>query len=280
MKRIVALFFVILIIAGGGGYLVYSLMESEVETHVLTLYGNVDIRDVALAFRVSGRIAQMAFEEGDVVEKNAVVASLDKEPFIEELALREAELGQARAVLANAEKLYKRRSQLVKTGAASQNDYDEALAARDEARASVQTAAARIKLVRTSLDDTELLAPDNGTILTRVREVGAIVSAGAPVYMLALGNPVWVRTYVDEPDLGHVFPGQDATVSTDTGDRYEAQVGFISPQAEFTPKNVETTQLRTDLVYRMRVIVDNPDNGLRQGMPVTVEIDKRRAGGE
>lgn len=278
MKRIIALLVVGLVVAGGGGYAVYSWVETEAETPVLTLYGNVDIRDVALAFRVSGRIERMAFEEGESVDKGTVVASLDTEPLAEELALREAELAQARAVLDNAEKAFARRSRLVKTGAVSQSAYDDALAARDQAEAGVQTAAARIDLARTALDDTDLIAPSTGTILTRVHEVGAIVSEGTPIYTLALDNPVWVRTYVSEPDLGHVFPGQAATVRTDTGDRYEAQVGFISPQAEFTPKTVETTQLRTDLVYRMRVVVDHPDNGLRQGMPVTVEIDKRPAG--
>jgi HlyD family secretion protein len=89
---------------------------------------------------------------------------------------------------------------------------------------------------------------------------------------------VWVRTYVDEPDLGQVYPGQKATVRTDSGGVYKGQVGFISPQAEFTPKTVETTELRTDLVYRLRVIVADPDEGLRQGMPVTVILEKRKAG--
>jgi HlyD family secretion protein len=81
-----------------------------------------------------------------------------------------------------------------------------------------------------------------------------------------------VRAYVDEPDLGRVHPGMIATVATDTGNAktYRGRVGFISPVAEFTPKSVETPELRTDLVYRLRVIVDEPDDGLRQGMPVTV----------
>ena len=280
MKRFALLFVVLMVAVGAGGYAIYSAMEGEQETATLTLYGNVDIRDVALAFRVSGRIERMEFEEGDAVQKGAVVASLDKETFAEELELREAELAQARAVLASAEKAFERSSQLVERGVHPQSAYDEALAARDEARASVQTASVRIKLAETALKDAELVAPNSGTILTRIHEEGAIVNAGAPVYTLALDNPVWIRAYVDEPDLGHVFPGQKATVTTDSGDRYAAQVGFVSPQAEFTPKNVETTQLRTDLVYRLRVVVDDPDSGLRQGMPVTVEIDKRRAGAQ
>jgi HlyD family secretion protein len=91
---------------------------------------------------------------------------------------------------------------------------------------------------------------------------------------LTLATPVWVRTYVNERDLGLVEPNTEVHVVTDTspGKPYKSKIGFISPTAEFTPKSVETRELRTDLVYRMRVVVDNPDGGLRQGMPVTVLI--------
>lgn len=94
------------------------------------------------------------------------------------------------------------------------------------------------------------------------------------MFTLTLTTPVWVRTYVNEPDLGFVQPGMAAAVTTDSapGRPYRGHVGFISPTAEFTPKAVETRELRTDLVYRLRVIVDNPDGGLRQGMPVTVRL--------
>ena len=82
-----------------------------------------------------------------------------------------------------------------------------------------------------------------------------------------------MRTYVNERDLGLIRPGMPAAVITDSApDRpYSGHIGFISPTAEFTPKTVETRELRTDLVYRLRVVVDNPDGGLRQGMPVTVQ---------
>lgn len=266
---------IILAAAGAGGYYVYADRSPAEEAPYLTLYGNVDIRDVALGFRVSGRIDSLRFEEGDTVERGTVLATLDREPFDEELVLRRAELAEGRAALAHAEKLYARRQNLVETGAVSRGAYDDALAARDEAAARVQTALARIELAETRLQDTEIRAPEDGVILTRVREPGSIVAEGAAVYSLALHDPVWVRTYVDEPSLGLVQPGQRATVRTDTGDTFTGQVGYISPQAEFTPKNVETTQLRTDLVYRLRVIVEDAQRGLRQGMPVTVTLDKR-----
>lgn len=270
-KKIIIL--ALLILVGGGGYYVYTQRLTAIENGRLTLYGNVDIREVGLGFRVSGRIAKMHYEEGDAVKAGDVLSILDRKPFQENYAFADAALREAQAASANAKKIFKRRVELIKTGAVSQDSYDEALAARDQAVARVATMAAKLDQAKTQLNDTEIHAPADGVILTRVREPGAIVAAGAPVYMLALRKPVWVRTYIDEPNLGRIYAGQAARVLTDTGDEYTGQIGFISPQAEFTPKNVETAQLRTDLVYRLRVIVDNPDNGLRQGMPVTVKVD-------
>ena len=104
-----------------------------------------------------------------------------------------------------------------------------------------------------------------------------MLGVGAPAYTLSLTETVYVRAYVDEPNLGRLAPGAKVIVKTDSSDKpYLGQVGFISPRAEFTPKTVETPSLRTDLVYRLRIVVDNPDQGLRQGMPITVEIATTR----
>jgi HlyD family secretion protein len=123
------------------------------------------------------------------------------------------------------------------------------------------------------LADTVLTAPSAGIILTRAVEPGTMLSAGSTVLTLSLTDPVWVRAYVDEPDLGKVAPGTKVSVYTDARkEPYPGTVGFVSPTSEFTPKNVETTDLRTALVYRLRIVIDRPDSQLRQGMPVTVRI--------
>jgi HlyD family secretion protein len=147
-----------------------------------------------------------------------------------------------------------------------------------QARAQLKARRAAVRLARQRLDYTELHARGAGIIKTRVVEPGAVVGPQTPVYTVALSDPVWVRTYVSEPDLGRVVPGMAARVFTDselgseTGRVHEGWVGFISPVAEFTPKTVETREVRTSLVYRLRVYVKNPDNSLRQGMPVTVRL--------
>jgi HlyD family secretion protein len=295
----------------------------------LTAYGNVDIRQVGLAFRVEGRLREVAFEEGDEVRTGDLVAVLDPEPFEEELALGRAELSAVEAdlerlrngyrpqeietaraavaerevTLANLQREFDRRRPLVRDGAVTRQSFDDIQARRDEARARLESARqelalreegfrreeidralaqvasrkARLEIARTRLDDTRLLAPGSGTVLTRVLEPGSIARIGQTVLTLSLADPVWVRAYVPEPDLGRIHPGMKALVFTDSRpDRpYEGRIGFISPEAEFTPKNVETPDLRTRLVFRFRVVVENPDEGLRQGMPVTVRLSPR-----
>jgi len=152
--------------------------------------------------------------------------------------------------------------------------------AEDIAAAQAQLSLERANegVAERDLGDAELVAPANGIITTRAREPGTIVTAGETVYTLTLDTPLWVRAYVSEPDLGRIHPGREAAVTTDTpgGKTYRGTIGFISPIAEFTPKSVETRELRTDLVYRLRVIVSDADQNLRQGMPVTVTFGPER----
>jgi len=304
----------------------YYLVEQPIES--LTLYGNVDIREVELAFRVPGRLAEMDFDEGDTVAAGQRVARIDPEPYMEALAVAEARVEQARANLDklqagvrpqelqrardgvaaaqalfdNAQRDFERQNGLLASGASSQRIVDAARAQRDEARASLSSArealalaeegfraedvsAARADLaaaeaqreqLQTQLDDTELSAPSPGTLLARVREPGSMLAAGAPVYTLSLSDPIYVRAYVAEPNLGDVAPGTAVTLTTDSSAKtYHGQIGFVAPRAEFTPKTVQTTDLRTDLVFRLRIVVDDADDMLRQGMPVTISVPLR-----
>jgi HlyD family secretion protein len=244
------------------------------EQNVLILYGNVDIRQVDLGFRVSGRVDSMPFQEGDFVPRGALMAMLDKQPYQDQAKEAAAHVQSVKASLNNAIRLLKRRLLLLGTGGISQQDIDDALASQDVFYANLDEAQAALGVAQTNLHDTELYAPADGTILTRIREPGTVVREADPIYTLSLISPIWVRAYVSEPQLGLIYPDMPAEVYTDTpgGKVYQGHIGFISPVAEFTPKTVETTQLRTDLVYRLRVIVDNPNNELKQGMPVTVKL--------
>jgi HlyD family secretion protein len=150
----------------------------------------------------------------------------------------------------------------------------------DAARASVEAARATLDQTERQYSYTVLDVPSDSVILTRVKEPGAVVQPGETVYTLSINSPKWVKSYIDETRLGKIYPGMQAKISTDSypDKTYEGQIGFISPEAEFTPKSVETEELRTSLVYRLRVIVQDPENQLRQGMPVTVRLypDKQK----
>lgn len=253
-------------------YLYSSRRNSEKDG--ITLFGNVDVRLVDLGFQVAGRVSFMKFDEGDLVKTGELMAELDQQPYLDQVDQAQAALEAVKINLENANLILKRRQELIGTGGVSKEDLANALASRDALMASIKQSEATLGVAQTNLNFIKLSAPNDGMILTRIREPGAIVRQGDPIYTLSILSPVWVRAYIAEPYLGEVYPGMEAEVYTDTkdGKPYKGTVGFISPVAEFTPKTVETTQLRTDLVYRLRIYVEVPDRGLRQGMPVTVRL--------
>ena len=149
-----------------------------------------------------------------------------------------------------------------------------------EAEGALESAIVSQRYQKNQLEYTQIFAPDDGIITSRVQEPGATVKSGQIVYTIAKDRPLWIRTYIPETRLGNVKYNTKARVITDSLDpltgkkrEYVGRVGYISPVAEFTPKTVETEDLRTDLVYRIHIYVDKTDDFLRQGMPVTVEID-------
>ena len=218
----------------------------------------------------------------------------------QEVAQVESEVAQKQAAWQYAESFYKRQQGLAASRVISANELDNAKTNRNQALAALKAAqdklnqyqsgfrqeeiaAARgewlqaeaaVAQAELDLADTQLIAPSDGTILTRAIEPGTIIGAGNTVFSVTLTDPVWVRAYVNEPNLGLAVPGKEVLLYTDSRPNtpYHGTIGFVSPIAEFTPKSVQTPELRTDLVYRLRIIVNDPDDALRQGMPVTVRF--------
>ena len=292
----------------------------------LTLYGNVDIREVQLAFQDAGRIRTLPVDEGARVSVGQVVAELDPTRYQlelqrlngevaaqtqvlarlrqgsrpQEVARARAAAASARASLADAETQLARKQQLRTTNRISVQEVDTARTRVETLQANLRAAEEEVSLVvegprkediaaaeaslaaleaardlaAQRLEDTRLLAPASGVIRNRILEPGAMAAPGAPVFTLALTDPLWVRAYINEPDLGLVHEGMRAEVRTDTlpDKAYQGWVGFLCSPAEFTPKTVETTELRTKLVYRARIFVCDPQQELRLGMPVTVTL--------
>ena len=282
----------------------------------LVLYGNVEIRQVDVSFRVDGRIAQVLVDEGDSVRAGQELARLDDDLLrqqrdqtaaqlagqkaqllrlergyrTEEVEQARAAVARARAVADNATINLNRVSAMRARNAISQKELDNARSSDRSARAELRSAQEQLDMLLSGYREEEVLAQRAAVdaaaaalelaeirlrdALLTAPEAGAIVQAGQTVYTLSLVDPVWLRIYVDEPQLGRIKPGMAVRVRVDAvpDKEFSGRVGFISPAAEFTPKSVETMEVRTSLVYRLRVQVDDPDNVMRQGMPVTVTL--------
>ncbi len=222
----------------------------------------------------------------------------------QEIEQAKATVNERDASLKVLESDLKRASQLIAEKVITPQEYETSVARRDEAtaqkrlaeaslnllvegyrkeeiavgKATLSGAKASFKQAQTSLADTKLLCPNDGILLTRVEEVGAVVREGQTVATLSLKDVVWVYVYIPEPEFGFVHEGMHAEIFTDSRPEkpFTGQIGYISPEAEFTPKTVQTLDLRTDLVFRIRIIVNDPGNGLRQGMPVTVRLQREK----
>ena len=276
MKNRVRLIIVLVtvLIAAGAAYRWYVLQQSSNGNGMLVLYGNVDIREVRLAFNGSEHVSEILVEEGDPVTAGQLLARLHTQRLQAAWERAQAEVVAARAEEHSAHLSYERIRSLAKSKLASREDEDMAEAKSLVATAQVAAAEAALAEAGQALKDAELYAPASGIIRQRIVEPGDFVTPQTPVVTLALMEPVWVRTYLPESYLGAVKPGFEARISTDSyPDKvYQGWVGSISPTAEFTPKNVETPELRTRLVYQVRVFACNPAQELRLGMPATVTI--------
>ncbi|HEY2249475.1 MAG TPA: efflux RND transporter periplasmic adaptor subunit [Planctomycetaceae bacterium] len=246
---------------------------------------------------------QVAQAEAQTAAQRQAVEKLHHGSRPEEIAQARANVGSARADAANARMKFERFQALAEKNAVSRQDRDDAKAALDvaEARLEVSEKAlelavlgprqedvlqaeaqlrglqAQLEFLKQQLKDAELVAPVDGVIRTRLMEPGELASPQKPVFSLAITDPKWVRAYVSEPDLAKVRGGMQAAIVVDSfpDRRFDGWIGFISPVAEFTPKSVQTEELRTSLVYEVRVFVKDPSNELRLGMPATVHLPLR-----
>ncbi|HUX45968.1 MAG TPA: efflux RND transporter periplasmic adaptor subunit [Terracidiphilus sp.] len=337
-KRISILAIVILLVAA---FFVWRrLQQKGADSDSVTIYGNIDIRQVQIAFNDSERINKLLVDEGSVVHAGQLIGQLVQQRFSdavardqavvaaqqqvvaklragsrpEEIAVARADVRAAEANVAavqanvkNAELLYRRQQTLAKQQYVSLQIRDDAeraylaqkadlsakqqiLAAKQQvlqlavigprkediaaAEATLRADQAALALAQKQMADTQLYAPAEGVIQNRILEPGDMATPQTPVLTLALDNPLWVRAYLPEPQMGKVALGMRAWIESDSfpGQRFPGWIGFISPVSEFTPKNVETTELRSQLVYRVRVYACNPDHRLRLGMPATVVV--------
>jgi len=276
MRRLVLIGSAIIAVCVAVG-LIWWLMQPKAAPQELVLYGNVDLREVDLAFNNNERITAVLVQEGDRVHRGQVLARVDTSRLQPLMAQTAATVTLDDVNVANARQQYDRQRILWGSSGGkgvSRQDLDNAKAALDVQTAHRQADGAQLALLRQELNDAVLIAPMDATVRSRIMEPGEMVSPQKPVFSLAITNPKWVRVYVSETDLGKLRPGMRASIGVDSfpGRMFSGWVGFISSMAEFTPKTIETEDLRTSLVYEVRVFVKDPADELRLGAPATVHI--------
>jgi HlyD family secretion protein len=284
--------------------------EQEIVAEVMVEEGDaVSIGQVLARLRPDLLKDQLAGALANLEAQIQVINRLKAGTRKQEIEQARAEVDAAKVRVNNIKKNLQRLQKTSRVGASSEQALDDTAAQLDaeqsqlevrrqalnlalegarrediaEAEARGKALEAEAALLRHRLADTVLTAPAPGIIQSRILEPGEMAGPTRPAFILALTDPKWVRAYIPEPDLGRLREGMLASIFSDSWpDRsFGGRVGFISPEAEFTPKSVETTDLRTKLVYEVRVLVDDPDNQLRLGMPVTVEIaEETRAQGD
>ena len=329
-KRVITVVMVIIIIVLA--IFIYLFYKDKNTDQGLTLYGNVDIRQVSLAFEQSGRIQRLFVQEGDKVQQGQILAHLNtdalniqkqqaiaqlnvqKQALLlqqagnrpEEIIEAKAQLLSAQAQLLKANKDYQRFTALNRNSAGqaiSQQEVDTAQSnqaiaaatvkareanlellkkgARTEERAATKAqydvTLANLNLIQYQISQSDLRSPVNAVVRARLQEVGDMTTAQKTVYTLALTNPKWVRVYANEQDLSRIKMGLPAQVIRDSlpNQPITGKIGYISSVAEFTPKTVQTEDIRTTLVYEVRVYVNDPQDQLKMGQPVTVKINPR-----
>lgn len=315
----------------GSAVAYWWLNRDKDDAQHIVLYGNVDIRQVSLAFETAGRIENMTVQEGDRVKKGQVLAHLNTESLSiqaqqadaqlqvqqqtlneqaagnrpEEIAQAKAQVGSAKAQLENADKQYQRLAVLNNSSlgqAVSKQEVDAAKSTmktaeaalreseanlqlllkgvrkedREAAKAQYESTKASLDLIKYQIAQSELRSPVDGVVRARLQEVGDMTTSSKSVYTIALTDPKWVRVYASETELGQIKMGSTATILRDSqpDQPITGKIGYISSVAEFTPKTVQTEDIRTTLVYEVRIYVNDPNDQLKMGQPVTVNIDK------
>ncbi len=324
MKKIILLIIVLLL--GSSGYFAYTHFFETEHSSDIVLYGNVDQRQVELAFTDAERVAEVFVEEGDFVTQGQILATLETDRLETRIDVAQAQLEAAQAMsdklrngarpeeidqarasvqaaqaqLDFAESQYSRINDIYSSNAVSQSDYEQALqhynvakaqyelqqknlelillGAREEdlaaAQANVMQAQGILDELNTILEDAQLRSPLDSVVNRRLLEVGDMANPQRAAFSLAVLSPKWIRAYISEVDLGHISQGMTANIYIDSfpNEPLVGTVGFISSVAEFTPRAVQTEDLRTALVYEVRIYVEDQDNVLRLGMPATVRF--------
>ena len=270
MKKKIRVFIIIALMAIGASALFLYFQQKENEHNKkIKVSGNIEATDVRLSFRVAGKIKELLTDEGRVIKTQEILARLDTDELTKVRDEAQASLKAAQYQYELDRLDYERAENLFKAGSISAQKRDLAKTKADADKANVEALKASLDLADTRLGFADLASPIDGFVLVKSAEAGEVVQVGSTVFTVADLTDIWLTAYINETDLGRVKLNQPAEIKTDTYPNkvYRGRISFISQEAEFTPKQIQTTEERVKLVYRIKIRADNSSLELKPGMP-------------
>jgi len=275
MKKKIRVFIIVALMAIGASALFLYFQQKENEHNKkIKVSGNIEATDVRLSFRVAGKIKELLTDEGRVIKTQEILARLDTDELTKVRDEAQASLKAAQYQYELDRLDYERAENLFKAGSISAQKRDLAKTKADADKANMEALKASLDLANTRLGFADLASPIDGFVLVKSAEAGEVVQVGSTVFTVVDLRDIWLTAYINETDLGRVKLNQPAEIKTDTYPNkvYKGRISFISQEAEFTPKQIQTTEERVKLVYRIKIRADNSSLELKPGMPADAYI--------
>ncbi|MFA5072505.1 MAG: efflux RND transporter periplasmic adaptor subunit [Nitrospirota bacterium] len=269
-KKLILIGLVLIVFA----LIMYLRFKNSAQDTTLLLSGNVEITEIQAGFKIPGRVQSLFTDEGRLVSTGERVAVLDRAELESLVTQYRAGVRNAEAQFLKAQKDIERFEPLYAQGVITAQQMDAARTAFDATRSQADLARAALQTAEVRLKDTMLYSPVSGIVLRKNVEQGETVAAGVPIFTLGDIESPWIKVYIKEDKLGLVKIGQQAEIRTDSYPNkvYQGVISYISSEAEFTPKNIQTHEERVKLVFGIKVKVKNENNELKPGMPADVTI--------
>jgi HlyD family secretion protein len=290
MRKVIAILVVLTVIS----VLIYLIIADQNRKLApdppgqVTATGTIEVTEIDISPKISGQILQLTKRLGENVDSEQLLAAIDVREMTVRLdeiesgyELIDAQIEQARIQLANLNKNLERTQKALQAGAATKSQYDDVLAQRDYTSQQIKTLntqklnlSARKETLLTQISFSQIHAPQSGWITSRNQEPGELALPGVPIYTISILDEAYINVYIKETRIGAINLGDSAYVIIDTypDQRFKGYIDFISPEAEFTPKNIQTKEERVKLVFEVRIILPNPEYKLKPGLPADVII--------
>lgn len=274
------------------------------QSNIITGSGSLEATEINIRSKTGGQILEMLAKEGTMVNPGNIIAVVDTEKLALQREQIEAGLAEVKFVmksargkvasaeeqLENVKKKFERITSLYNQGSATQQQMDDIETQHNLAKTQLRQAKsgyqasqmkklqieANLNLIQSHVDDCYIKSPATGTVIKKYVEQGETISQGMSVVDIADLSRMWIKLYVTAQELGFVTLNERAEIMVDSfpEKKFSGKVIWISPKAEFTPKNVQTKEARADLVYAVKIELANPDNELKIGMPADIIVEK------